>query len=85
MRKAATLVLLITFIIFIIVFGIMGLKILDDNYEIFTEACIGAVCLGVIFVCILIRTLGNKCPHCGKPILTNGEYCTYCGKKIKEK
>ena len=82
MKKIATWGLVIAFIIFVIDWGIIGLKLLDGNYDITTGAYIGAICWGVILVCIVCRAFSNKCPHCGKLKQTSGKYCSYCGKEI---
>lgn len=37
-----------------------------------------------MFPGFIIIAFGNKCPHCEKTILGNGEYCSHCGKRIKE-
>ena len=58
-------------------------KILEGNSEFYTEECIGTVCYLIIIICILIRAFGNKCPHCSKTIMDNGEFCSRCGMKIK--
>lgn len=84
MKKTATCVLWIAFVITIIAHAIIGIKLLDGDYEFTVEAYIGAAGFFTIFVCSLIRALGNKCPHCGKTIMDNGEYCSHCGKKIKQ-
>ena len=26
----------------------------------------------------------NKCPYCGKVVMTNGKYYSYCGKEINK-
>jgi len=82
-KKITTWGLVIAFIIFVIDWGIIGLKLLDGNYDITTGAYIGAICWGVILVCIVCRAFSNKCPHCGKLKQTSGKYCPYCGKEIK--
>ena len=74
--------MLITTIIFIIDWGIMGIKLLDGNYNISLESYIGAICFIIIFVCILYKSFSNKCPYCNKSLLINGTYCPYCGKKL---
>jgi hypothetical protein len=84
MKKVTTWVLWIAFGITLIAHAIIGVKLLDGNYEFLVEAYIGAVGFGLIFVSSLIRAFGNKCPHCGKVRLDNGEYCSHCGKMIKE-
>lgn len=82
MKKIATRALVISFIIFFIDWTIMGLKLLDNDYNITVEAYIGLVCWIIIFISILCRALTDKCPHCGKIRLTKGAYCSFCGKKI---
>ncbi len=83
LRKVANWVLAITFIVFLIDWGVVGIKLLDNNYNITVEAYIGLVCFIIIFVSIIIRTFTDRCPHCGKIRATKGAYCSYCGKEIK--
>ena len=82
MRKAANWTLGIALTVFTIDWGVMGVKLLDNNYDVTVEACIGAACFVVIIICCFIRIFTNKCPHCGEPRATWGDYCSYCGKKI---
>ena len=84
MKKAATWGALISFGIALISFVIIGIKLLDGNYEFTVEAYIGAAGFFIMIICGLIRAFSNKCLHCGKTIMDNGEYCSHCGKKIKE-
>lgn len=83
LRKVANWALTIAFIIFLIDWGMMGIKLLDNDYDITVEACIGLVCFVVIFVSIFIRCFTDRCPHCGKMRVTKGAYCSYCGKEIR--
>lgn len=82
LRKMANRALAAAFIVFLIDWSIMGIKLLDNNYNIIVEAHIGLVCYIVIMVSIFIRCLTDRCPHCVKIKLINGAYCTYCGKKL---
>ena len=82
MKKIATRALVISFIIFLIDWAIMGLKLLDNDYNITVEAYIGLVCWIIIFISILCRAFSDKCSYCGKIRLTKGAYCSYCGKKF---
>ena len=66
MKKIATRALVIAFIVFLIDWGIMGLKLLDNDYNITIEAYIGLVCWIIIFASIICRALTDKCPHCGR-------------------
>lgn len=66
----------------VIDWGVMGVKLLDHDYNITVEAYIGLVCYIVILASIVIRALTDRCPHCGKIRVTKGAYCSYCGQKI---
>lgn len=82
MKKIMLWLFTISFIVFIIDWGVVGLKLLNGDYDILVGAYIGAACLVVIFVCAIYKAFSDKCPHCGKLRMSNGEYCSYCGKKI---
>ena len=80
MKKAATWVLWIAFAITLTACAIIGIKLLDGDYEFTVEAYIAAASFFTLIVCRLIIAFGNKCPHCDKIIMDNGEYCSHCGK-----
>ena len=82
MKKIAKWVAAISIVVFVLAWGVMGLKLLDNNYLITTEAYIGLVSLVVFFVCVMYVKFTNRCPHCGKTKQSFGKYCPYCGKKI---
>ena len=82
MKKVAKWLAVISIIVFVIDWGVMGLKLLDNDYLITAEAYIGLISLLVFFVCILYVKFTNRCPHCGKTKQTFGKYCPYCGKEI---
>ena len=83
MRKVANWLLGVFFVVALIDWSIMGIKLLDNNYNITIESYIGFVCFIVIFSCILIRSFTDKCPRCGKVRTSNGAFCSYCGKEVK--
>lgn len=83
LRKIANWILVITFLIFLIDWGVMGLKLIENNYNITVEAYIGLACIIIILVSVFVRCFTDKCPHCGKIRATKGNYCSYCGKKIE--
>ncbi len=82
MKKAVTWISIVTVIIFVIDWGVMGFKLLDHNYDIVVEAYIGLLCLLILFACAVFRLFTKRCPHCGKLRVTKGKYCPYCGKEI---
>lgn len=82
MKKIAKWLAVISITIFIMVWGIMGVKILDNNYLIITETYIGLISLVVFFASVLYVKLVNRCPHCGKTKQSFGKYCPYCGKEV---
>lgn len=82
MKKIAGWVAAIALLVFVVVWGIVGLKIADNNYLFTAEAYLGLVSLMVFFVCVLYLKLIDRCPHCGKTRQTLGRYCPYCVKEI---
>ncbi len=82
MKRITTCVLIIALIIFIIDWGIIGMKLLDGDYDIITETYIGAACFGVMLISAVYKAFASKCPHCGKMIQSNGKYCPHYGQEI---
>ena len=82
MIKVAKWLAVISIVVFVIAWGVMGLKILDNNHLITAEAYTGLISLVVFFVCALYVKLTNCCPHCGKVNQSFGKYCPHCGKEI---
>ena len=82
MKKIMYWLYAISIIAFIIDWGVVGLKLLNGDYDIVVGAYIGLGCIIVIIVCGLYKIFSGKCPYCGKLRTSNGEYCSYCGKKV---
>lgn len=82
MRKIAKLLAVISFIVIVIDLGIIGFKILDNNYFITTEGYIWLISFVVFLICVSYVKLKNRCPYCGKIKQSFGKYCPYCGKEI---
>ncbi len=81
MRKTAKWLAVISIVVFVIDWSIIGLKILDNNYLITAEGYIGLVSFVVFFVCVSYVKLTDRCPDCGRIKLSFGKYCPYCGKE----
>ena len=81
MKKARPWILAISFVIAVIAWGVMGLKLYDGNYNITTEAYITGACLIIILICAVTKVFADKCSHCRKPRVSNGKYCPHCGKE----
>ena len=84
MKKIAIWLMVISMLVFIITWGVVGLKIFDNKYNFETEAYIAYGSLAVFWVCLVyVRWSAFRCPHCRKLRMTNGKYCSYCGKEFK--
>lgn len=82
MKRIASWLAVISIIVFIIAWGLVGLKILDNNYDFVTEAYIAYGSLAIFFPALICLRFANRCPHCGKTKQTFGKYCPYCCEKI---
>ena len=82
MKKIAKWLAAISGVVFVLAWGVMGLKLLDYNYSITAEAYTGLVSLIVFFVCVMFIKFTTRCPHCGKTKQSLGKYCPYCGKEM---
>ena len=84
MKKAVFWIQLAVIVLMLITCGVVSLNIYNGDYEAVTPgACIILVCLIVNLVCALYKLFSDKCPHCGKLRLINGQYCRHCGIKIE--
>ena len=83
MKKVCIWLAVISAIVLLIMLGVVGVKMLDGNYDTNVEVIITGVSL-VIFLFSVVRYkfIVNRCPHCGKAKISFGTYCPYCGKKI---
>ena len=82
MKKFATWMAVISIVVFIVAWGIVGLKILDNSYDFITEAYVALISMAAYFICILYVKI-KRCPYCGRMQQTFCKYCPYCGKEIK--
>ena len=84
MKKIATWLIVISMVVFLTAWGVVGLKIFDNNYEFITEAYISYGALAVFWICLVYVRWTCRCPHCGKTRILFGKYCPYCGKEISK-
>lgn len=83
MKKIMPWIIPVSFVVFVIDWGVMGMKILAGNYNITWEAYTGLFALIVFSASVLIKKVSSeKCPYCGKIRLDKGKYCAYCGKEV---
>lgn len=83
MKKVLLWSSIVSITCFLVLWAIVGLKLLNSNYEVVIE---GYVALALLIVCLIsivgYKLSASKCPHCGKTHLTSGKYCSYCGKEL---
>ena len=84
MRKLMIGAAAVSFLAFVVIWGVMGLNIMNGDYDSETAMTwAGLVCMIILLASLLyLRISSCKCPHCGKVRLVNGQYCHHCGKKI---
>ena len=68
--------------VFVVDWLIVGLKLLNGNYDITLGAYVALVCVIVMALYPLYRALFCKCPYCGKPLASSGRYCPHCGREL---
>lgn len=82
-KKALLRTAVLSLLVFFISWGVVGLKILDGDYDFIAEAYIALAGMILGMASLLgWKLIGSKCPHCGKIRLYGGKYCSYCGNKI---
>lgn len=83
MKKFAGWTAAMSIVIFVILWGVIGLNIFNNDYDNLTPMLYAALVFLIVFlVCILyLRFSSAKCPHCGRIRWVNGRFCPYCGKE----
>lgn len=86
MKKVCVWLAIISAIVLFITWGIVGVKLLDNNYEFMVEVYItGAFTLILLGSIVCYKFIVNRCPHCGKindTLLGKSKFCPHCGKEI---
>ncbi len=76
--------LAIAFLLILIVWGVIGVKIFTNDYDFQIWAYIAAGCWAVMLACLIYRVVTNRCPHCGKIRWSRGKFCSWCGREIEK-
>ena len=86
MKKVCLWLAIIFAIVLFITLGVVGGKLLDENYDTTAEVIITGISF-VIFLgsVVCYKFIGSRCPHCGKvndTLLGKSKFCPHCGKEI---
>ena len=86
MKKVCVCLAIISAIVLFITLGVVGGKLLDENYDTTAEVIITGISF-VIFLgsVVCYKFIGSRCPHCGKvndTLLGKSKFCPHCGKEI---
>ena len=89
MKKACIWVAIISAIVLLITLGVVGVKLLDGNYDTTAEVIITGISF-VIFIgsVVCYKFIGSRCPHCGKvndTLLGKSKFCPHCGKELQQR
>ena len=84
MKKVMFWLFITSIIVFFIDWGVVGIKLLNGEYDITVGVYIALGCVIVMLIYILYRLFNNRCPHCGMIRTSNGKYCSFCGEKIDD-
>ena len=86
MKKVCLWLAIISAIVLFITLGVVGGKLLDENYDTTAEVIITGISF-VVFLgsVVCYKFIGSRCPHCGKvndTLLGKSKFCPHCGKEI---
>ena len=86
MKKVSLWLAIISAIVLLITLGVVGVKLLDENYDTTAEVIITGISF-VIFLgsVVCYKFIGSRCPHCGKvndTLLGKSKFCPHCGKEL---
>ena len=83
MKKIAIWTAVIAFIVLIIDWGVVGVQLLDGDYNIQLGVYIAVAAAAILFACIIYVKCTSRCAQCGKMKHVFWKYCPYCGKEIE--
>ena len=82
-KKMMNWLMVLAIFVLLIDWGVMGIKLYENEYEIQVEAWIALICIVLLLFSAIYRAFQKKCPHCGAIRLGwYDEYCSRCGKKL---
>lgn len=82
MNKILFRLWLLALAVFAVDWLIVGLKLLNGDYDITLGVYVALVCVIVMALYPLSRALFSKCPYCGKLLTSSGRYCPHCGREL---
>ena len=86
MKKVCIWSAIISAIVILITWGVVGVKLLDGNYDTIIEAYITGVFALILLGSIVgYKLIGSRCPHCGRindTLLGKSKFCPHCGKEL---
>ena len=84
MKKFLFRLWLLALAVFAVDWLIVGLKLLNGDYNISLGVYLALVCVIVMALYPLYRALFCKCPYCGKLLTSSGRYCPHCGRELSK-
>ena len=86
MKKVCVWLAIIFAIVLFITLGVVGVKLLDGNYDTTAEVIITGISF-VIFLgsVVCYKFIGSRCPYCSKvndTLLGKSKFCPHCGKEL---
>ena len=86
MKKTAIWLAVISAIVLFTTLGIVGVKLLDGNYDTNAEVIIAGGSFVIFLISVVCYKLNDiRCPHCGRvndTLLGKSKFCPHCGKEI---
>ena len=86
MKKVCVWLAIISAIVLFITLGVVGVKLLDGNYDTNVEVIITGVSFVIFLVSVVCyKFFVSRCPHCGKvndTLLGKSKFCPHCGKAL---
>ena len=86
MKKVCVWLAIISAIVLLITWGVVGVKLLDHHYDFMVEIYITAVFAVILHGSIVCyKWMSGRCPHCGRindTLLGKSKFCPHCGKEL---